>query len=134
MNIFCSYSFTDQSHDITTSRMGSVVDTLGGRGHQVYCNLFDPVAEEMQKNNDFKAIFQRSFSVLGGSEAIVVIIAAPSNSMGQVMEIGVAMSQGKPVYLFEHVSAQNTSFLPRLATNTIPWSTEAELIQALQQL
>lgn len=50
------------------------------------------------------------------------------------MEIGIAMSQSKPVYLFEHSSAEGSSYLPRLVDKHFKWETPEDLQKALAQL
>lgn len=114
--------------------MRLVVDSLNNSGHSAYCNRFDPIVDEIQKKDDISGIFQRAFEVLSEHEAVVAIITSPNKSIGQIMEIGVALSQGKPVYLFEHSSAKGTNYLPRLASKTFEWSNEKELAEAMQQI
>jgi len=111
-----------------------VVDTLNANGHDAYCNRFDPVVEEIQKTDDINAIFKRAFEVLEQNEALVVIVSSPNKSVGQIMEIGVAMSQNKPIYLFEHTSAKGSTYLPRLATKSYEWGTEKDLEEALKNI
>lgn len=133
MKIFCAYAFTGEDLGLVTSRMKMVVETLNSNGHIAYCNRFDPVVEEIQRKDDIRAIFQRAFEVLGQSDSIAVIVSSPNKSIGQIMEIGVAMSQGKPIHLFEHVSAKGSTYLPRLATSHFEWGTDEELKMALKQ-
>lgn len=134
MKIFCAYAFTGEDLEIVTVRMRLIVDILNDSGHSAYCNRFDPVVNEIQKRDDINAIFQRAFEVLSENEAVAAIITSPNKSIGQIMEIGVALSQNKPVYLFEHSSAKGTNYLPRLATKTFEWSNEDELIAAIKQV
>lgn len=111
-----------------------VVDTLDSNGHEAYCNRFDPVVEEIQKTDDINAIFKRAFEVLEQNEALVAIVSSPNKSVGQIMEIGVAMSQGKPVYLFEHVTAKGSTYLPKLSTKNFVWKTEEDLEKVLKKI
>lgn len=134
MKIFCAYAFTGEDLDLVTKRMRMVVDTLNSNGHEAYCNRFDPIVDEIQKKDDIQAIFKRAFEVLGENEAVAVIITSPNKSIGQIMEMGVAMSQGKPVYLFEHTSAKDSTYLPKLATKFFEWDTDEELKAALRQI
>ena len=134
MKIFCAYAFTGEDLDVVTNRMRRVIDTLNSSGHEAYCNRFDPIVDEIQKTDDVKAIFNRAFEVLDQHDALVAIITSPNKSVGQIMEIGVALSQGKPVYLFEHESAKGSTYLPRLVTETYEWSTETELIEEMKKL
>lgn len=132
MKIFCAYAFTGEDLDVVTNRMRLVVDTLSTQGHEAYCNRFDPIVTEIQNRDDIGAIFKRAFDVLEQHEVVVAIITSPQRSVGQLMEIGVALSQGKPLYLFEHTSASDSTYLPRLATKHYQWTTEADLIRALK--
>ena len=134
MKIFCAYAFTGEDIDVLTNRMKMVVDTLGANGHEAYCNRFDPIVDEIQKADDIQAIFRRAFEVLEQNEALVAIVASPNKSIGQIMEIGVAMSQGKPIYLFEHTSAQGSTYLARLATQSFSWETDEDLSIMLQKI
>lgn len=134
MKLFCAYAFTGEELDVVTQRMRVVVDTLNSNGHQAYCNRFDEVVDKLQEKDDIRGIFQEAFKNIEKSDAVVAIITSPSRSIGQIMEIGIAMSQGKPVYLFEHSSAANSSYLPRLVDKHLTWETIGELTQALKQL
>ena len=134
MKLFCAYAFTGEDLDVTTERMQLAVDTLNANGHEAYCNRFDTTVDELQKQDNIKGIFKEAFKNIEKSEALVAIIASPSRSTGQIMEIGIAMSQGKPVYLFEHNSAEGSSYLPRLVDKFFKWETSEELREALRQV
>lgn len=134
MKIFCAYAFTGEDLDALTNRMKLVVDTLNACGHEAYCNRFDPVVDEIQKKDDIRGIFRRAFDVIEQQEATVAIVTSPNKSVGQIMEFGVALSQGKPVYLLEHSSAKGSTYLSRLATKSYEWTTEEDLIRALKEL
>lgn len=132
MKLFCAYAFTGEDIDVLTERMRMVVDTLNANGHEAYCNRFDAVVDKLQEQDDIKGIFKEAFKNIEQSEALVAIVTSPSRSVGQIMEIGIAMSQGKPVYLFEHESAAGSSYLPRLVDKHYTWSSLEELKQQLQ--
>ena len=135
MNIFCAYAFTGEDLSAVTERMKLVVDTLNGSGHDTYCNLFDPVVDDIKmRGNDIKEIFARAFEVISTKEAVVAIVTSPNKSVGQIMEIGVAMSQGKPVFVLEHSSAVGSTYLPKLATASYEWSDLASLEEALTRI
>lgn len=134
MKLFCAYAFTGEDVEVLTKRMRMVVDTLDAHGHQAYCNRFDEVASKLQEQDDTKGIFREAFKHIEASEAMVAIITSPNRSIGQIMEIGIALSQNKPVYLFEHTSATGSSYLPRLVDKHFTWATPEDLEQALAQL
>lgn len=134
MKLFCSYAFTGEDPNEVNERMRLVVDTLEAQGHQAYCARFDETALEHSANNHIQGVFEEAFKNLADSEALVVILSSAKKSLGQIMELGAALSQKKPIYLLEHKSAIGYSYLPRLADEYLQWETEAELRDALQQL
>lgn len=134
MKLFCAYAFTGEDVAVLTKRMRIVVDILNKNGHNAYCNRFDEIVDELQAKDDIKGIFNEAFKNIEKSEALVAIVTSPSRSIGQIMEIGIAVSQKKPVYLFEHQSAQGSSYLPRLVDEHFQWSDESELERALKKI
>ncbi len=134
MKLFCAYAFTGEDVEVLTDRMRQVVDTLNSNGHKAYCNRFDEVVDELQEKDDIKGIFSEAFKNIAASEAVVAIITSPSRSIGQIMEIGIAMSQGKPVYLFEHKSAEGSSYLPRLVDQYFSWKSIEDLKNSLLKI
>lgn len=134
MNIFCAYAFTGEDIDILTRRMRLVVDTLNQMGNDAYCNRFDPVVDDLQARDDIVGIFNEAFKNITAADVIVAVITSASRSVGQIMEIGAALSQAKPVYIVEHESATGSSYLPRLAAQHVTWSDEQSLRQALNSL
>jgi len=134
MKLFCAYAFTGEGVNALTKRMRLVVDTLNSNGHKAYCNSFDEVVDELQANDDIKGIFNEAFKNIEKNEALVAIVTSPSRSIGQIMEIGIALSQKKPVYLFEHQSAEGSSYLPRLVDKHFSWNDESELKLALAKI
>jgi nucleoside 2-deoxyribosyltransferase len=134
MKLFCAYAFTGEDLDVVTERMKLVVDTLNANGHDAYCNRFDEVVAELQAQDDIKGIFREAFKNIGKSEALVAIISSPNRSVGQIMEIGIAMSQGKPVYFLEHRTAEGSSYLPRLVDKYFSWESLEDLRLALSQI
>lgn len=134
MKLFCAYAFTGEKLDVVTDRMKVVVDTLNASGHEAYCNRFDEVVGKLQEQDDIRGIFQEAFKNIEKNDALVAIVTSPSRSIGQIMEIGIAISQGKPVYLFEHNSAAGSSYLPRLVDKHVTWETIEDLKQSLRNL
>jgi nucleoside 2-deoxyribosyltransferase len=127
MKLFCAYAFTGEDLDVLTRRMRLIVDTLNEAGHEAYCNRFDTLVDDLQSKDDIKGIFKRAFEVIGENEGVVAIITTPNKSVGQIMEIGVAMSQGKPIYLFEHSSAVGSNYLNKLVDEYYIWENEEDL-------
>jgi len=134
MKLFCAYAFTGEDIATLTKRMKMVVNTLNGNGHDAYRNRFDPLIDRLQEKDDIQGIFQEAFKNIEKSQAVVAIITSPNRSIGQIMEIGVAMSQGKPVFLLEHKTASGSSYLPRLVDKHYVWETSKDLKQALQDI
>jgi len=134
MKLFCAYAYTGEDADIVTERMKLVVDTLNANGHEAYCNRFDPLVNKLQEQDDIKGIFQDAFRNIEESQAMVAIITSPSRSIGQIMEVGIALSQRKPVYLFEHSSAAGSSYLPKLVDKYFEWNTPDDLQNTLKQI
>jgi len=135
MKLFCSYAFTGENLQSVTDRMRLVVDQLNEAGHDAYCPLFDAHKDEMQANNDIKGIFSYAFRRIHENEGVVAIITSDRRSEGQLMEIGAALSQNKPVYLFVHDSAKDApSHLRVLATQAFTWADDRELKRALSTL
>lgn len=134
MNIFCSYAFTGEDVETVTERMRLVVDMLNANGHSAYCNLFDPVITNLQNKDDIKGILEDDFTHVQDSDCMVAIVTSPSRSVGQLMEMGLALSQKKPMYLFEHTSAKDSTYLPRLVDKHFAWDNLDDLKAALQNI
>jgi len=134
MKLFCAYAFTGEDISVVTERMRLVVDTLTAQGHDVYCNRFDTSIEALQKREDYKGIFRVAFTHLAESEAVVAIVSSANRSVGQIMEIGAALNLQKPLFVFEHSSAADSSYIPRLANRHYSWGTLAELASQLQKI
>jgi hypothetical protein len=99
MKLFCAYAFTGEDVAVLTKRMRIVVDILNKNGHNAYCNRFDEIVDELQAKDDIKGIFNEAFKNIEKSEALVAIVTSPSRSIGQIMEIGIAVSQKKTCLL-----------------------------------
>lgn len=111
-----------------------VVGTLKTGGNEVYCPLFDELVAPLQEANDVKAIFSHAFDGIKRQDVLLAIIASERRSEGQLMEIGAALSRGMPVYLLQHVSAKDSSYLPKLVTKTVAWTDDVELEQAARTI
>jgi nucleoside 2-deoxyribosyltransferase len=134
MKLFCAYAFTGENLEIVTQRMQIVVDTLNAAGHEAYCNRFDTVVDALQEQGNVKAIFNDAFNHIEASDALVAIVSSPTRSIGQIMEIGTALSHHKPVYLFEHTSAVGSSYLAQLADRHYTWNNLEDLRQMLDNI
>lgn len=134
MKLFCSYAYTGEDVETVTSRMQMVVDTLKESGHEVYCPLFDELVAPFQEANDVKSIFKHAFDGIKRQDGVVVIISSERRSEGQLMEIGAALSQNKAVYLMQHSTAVDKSYLPKLVSETFVWETSDELKNQLKKI
>lgn len=134
MKLFCAYAFTGEDITKLTELMQLVVDALNSSGHDSYCNRFDDAIEKMQTNNDVKGIFNNAFERIAASDALVAIVASPRISVGQTMEIGVAISRKIPVFLFEHSSASGASYLHKLADAYYAWDSLEDLKKVLSKI
>lgn len=134
MKIFCAYAYTGEDIEEVRKRMRLVVDTLNANGYEAYCNIFDEAVDALQAEDDIKGIFQEAFKNVERNEAMAAIVASPNKSIGQIMEIGIALSQGKPVFLFEHASAKGSSYLPRLVDKHFQWESLDDLAAALAKI
>lgn len=115
--------------------MRLVVDTLIAAGHDAYCPVFDSHQIELVERDDIKAVLLYDLENIRSRDGVVVVVASPRKSEGQLMEVGAALAAGRPIYLFWHTSADgNTSHLPKIATKVFRWQTESELQNALMQL
>lgn len=133
MKVFCSYAFTGEDTAAVESGMRLVVDTLEASGHDVYCNLFDKDIEQFA-TDDYKGILQDAFTHLATCDVVVAIVCSERRSVGQCMELGVALNDSKPIYLFEHESAKETSYLNSIADAHYLWASEDELRGRLEQV
>ena len=127
MKLFCSYAYTGEDVEAVTHRMQMVVETLQANDHEVYCPLFDESVAPYQAVNDVRSIFKHAFEGIHRQDAVVVIIASERRSEGQLIEIGAALSQDKPVYLRQHNTAVDKSYVPKLLSQTYTWETSEDL-------
>lgn len=134
MRLFCSYAYTGEDVETVIKRMRMVVDTLEDNGHEVYCPLFDELVAPLQEAHDVKAIFDHAFEGISRQEALVVVVSSERRSEGQLIEVGAALSQNKPVYLMQHETAVDKSYLPKLVDETYVWKTTEDLRQQLAKI
>lgn len=127
MKIFCSYAFTDDNPVDVEKRMRIVANALKAGGHTPYCHLLDRTAEKQ----NIRLIFAQALQELHNSDAVVAIVTSPNRSIGQLVEIGAALSRNIPIYLYEHMSATNTTYLPELVDKHYTWNTLDDLAELL---
>ena len=113
-------------------RMQTVVSALETIGHDAYCHLFKPAGTELRKTKNYSKIFTEAFKHLESADAIAMIITSASRSVGQLMELGAGVYLKKPIFVFEHVTAKDTSYIQELATEFYSWSSMDELTNLLQ--
>ena len=134
MNIFCSYAFTGEEESEVTKRMEVTVKALTEAGHRAYCPLFDPEKKNIQ-GEPIKGIFDYVLPRIAESDALLVVVPSPRRSEGQLIEVGAALMQKLPVYLFQHSSAAAVpSHLPKLATKTYVWDNLDDLALKLSNV
>lgn len=129
MKIFCSYACSGEDQQLLTARMRHVVDVLEGIGHEVYCYHFSAHRSE---DTTPRQAMQEALSKLGDYDALFAIIASGRRSEGQLIEIGAALSQGKALYVAEHISAIDATYVPTLADETFIWSTLDDLVKGIR--
>lgn len=134
MKLFCSVAMTGENTTDVIQRTQQVATVLQEVGYEVYAQPLDSSLDGVAPG-DVKTFLRYAFEKLNECDGLVVIVTSPQKSEGQLMEVGVALAESKPIYLFLHVSAQHvSSHLPKVATKTFLWRTEEELSQALRQL
>lgn len=135
MRLFCSNAVTGENEAEVDGRMYLVVEALNKAGHEAYCPVFDERQKALVADNDIKAVLQYDIENIQSRDGVVVVVASPRKSEGQLMEVGAALAAGKPIYLFWHTSADmRESHLPKIATKVFRWQTESELQAALAQV
>lgn len=116
-------------------RMQGVVKSLQKAGFEAYCPLFDEIKIKLQEEGDIKAIFDLAFKSIGESDAFLIIVNSARKSEGQLMEIGAAMFNKKPVIRAIHEDYINEqTHLKYLASKTITWNNEGDLFSQLEKL
>lgn len=134
MKIFCSYAYTGENLVTVKTLMRSIVDILQANGHIVYCDLFNEEIQKLVKSDNVRDIFATDFKILENHDAVYAFVTANKKSIGQAMEIGVALSNDIPFYLFEHESAAGSTYLPKLANKTYVYKTTDDLLAILSEL
>jgi nucleoside 2-deoxyribosyltransferase len=107
--------------------MQMVVDALNKASHDAYCPVFDQIKIQLQAKDATKEIFDYAFQNIAKCDGMVAIVTSDRKSEGQLMEIGALLAQTKPLFLFIHESAKNSTHLPKLAAKTFTWKTEQDL-------
>lgn len=131
MKLFCSFAQTGEDDVMVRRRMERVVATLERDGHEVYCILFDEKRQTLAQNGD---LLQHALAHICEYDAILAIVTSPRRSEGMLMELGAAPALDKPIYLLQHVSAEGTSYLPEIAKKFHTWSSEDDLINAIEKV
>ena len=135
MKLFCSNAVTGEDEALVKRRMRLVAETLNAAGHEAYCPVFDLHQNELVAQGDIKAVMLYDFDNIRSRDGVIVVVASPRKSEGQLMEVGAALAAGKPIYLFMHESAmQTSSHLPKVAQRIFSWQTNDDLITNLKQI
>lgn len=133
MKLFLSYAYTDRDPAEATREATLIVETLQSLGHTVYCDRFDPELKQAQDRGDVKAIFDHLLPKIPTVDRLVVVVSSPARSVGQLIEVGAALSHGITVDLYEHTSAAGTNYLPQLTNSHHAWQNYDELIDTISR-
>lgn len=131
MNIFISFAYTNTNITKTTNRLKNIVYTVNQSGNSAYCNLFDKSLIKSITNKDTKQIFNITFLNEEKADYVFLIISEPKVSIGQCMEIGVAVHLNIPIIVFEQTSAKNNSYITKLAQQNYKWQSEESLLNSI---
>lgn len=132
MKLFCSYAFSGEDLTEVDIRMRMIVDALQSTGHEAYCDRFSASILKKVDENDVLGTFLEDFEILKQHEGLVAFITSPLKSVGMIMEIGVAISNNIPVYIYEHTSAVGSSYIPKLAKASFVYEDDNELKTLLE--
>lgn len=131
MQLFLSYAYTDRNPDEATREATLIVETLQSLGHIVYCDRFDPTLLTAQQSGDVKIIFDHLLPKIPTMDRLIVIISSSHRSIGQLIEVGAALSHGIIVDLYEAQQAEGSSYLGKLASTHHIWSDYDDLVAQL---
>ena len=131
MKIFCSYAYTGEDAAAVDARMRRIVDELAAAGHEAYCISFDEAAQHFTSPAQY---MRRALARLPTCDAVFALMTSPRRSEGQLMEIGAALVLDKPIFLAQHNSASEKSYLQTVVNETHTWHTDQELITVIRSL
>jgi nucleoside 2-deoxyribosyltransferase len=129
--VFCSYAYTGENIDEVRARMRAVVDAFRAMGIEAFCDLDDSAVRPM---TDPKEILTHDLAVLKTHDVIFIVMTSDRRSEGMLIEIGAALTDGKPLILARHTSAAGKTYLDKLAAYTFDWTTETELLAGIKNL
>lgn len=131
--VFISYAHTGQKKEEVEERIKLISEELSRAGISFYCNLYDPIIETFKSPGEY---IKDAAARLKECNTAIVLKASEHRSEGQLIEVGVAMAMGIPVFLLIHESAIGHTYLndPLIATKTVIWSTKETLSIAIKNI
>ena len=123
MKYFISYAWTGEDQKVVTQRMATVRDLLNKHNVAHYINLFDERTKSFTHPGEFV------------QDAMIVVKSSARKSEGQLMEIGAALYEKKPVSLLLHESAADQTYIDDslISDMVVSWN-ESNLKESLLAL
>ena len=123
MKYFISYAWTGEDKKVVTQRMATVRDVLNKHNVAHYINLFDERTKSFTHPGEFV------------QDAMIVVKSSARKSEGQLMEIGAALYEKKPVSLLLHESAADQTYIDDslISDMVVSWN-ESNLKESLLAL
>lgn len=138
MNIFISFAYTDTDFVKTKNRLQNIVSLIKNTNNYAYCNLFDKSILKFLKADDKNQIFKQTLNQEAKADYIFLIISKPKISLGQCMEVGVAVNLDIPIIMFEQDTVKDKTYISEFATYKYTWNTEdnlyKQIIKALNKI
>lgn len=131
MKIYCSYAYTGEDQVQLQQRLEHVVEEIERLGHTPYCYHFSDHRTSDIAPND---ALTEALAQLKSCDAIFVIVSSDRRSEGQLMEVGAALALGKRVFVGQHQTAVDKTYVPSLAEHTFVWDSLNDLIEGLRHL
>lgn len=131
MNIFISFAYTGTNIKQTHARLKNIVSLVNKTNNFAYCNLFDKSILKFLKTDDKNQIFKHTFSQETKADYIFLIISKPKISLGQCMEVGVAVNLDIPIIMFEQDTVKDKAYISEFARYKYTWKTEDNLHQQI---
>lgn len=129
MKICCSYAFTGEDQAQLQHRLERVVEVIEKNGHSVFCYHFSVHRTPTIAPQD---ALMEAIQQLKKCDILLAIVTSARKSEGQLMEVGAALSLGKPIVVAQHRSSLDKTYLPGLAEHSFVWNDLDDLIGGVQ--